>query len=46
MKAIEHYGAALAGDLDSTLAREAWAEAWRLVADLVPMHTRFFCIND
>lgn len=46
VKAIEHYRSALTGDLDSTLAREAWHEAWRLVADLVPMHTRFFCIND
>ena len=37
--AITHYREALAGDLDTTLASEGWQEAWRLAANIPPLHT-------
>lgn len=46
LNAIAHYREALSGDLDAALVREAWQEAWRLVANISPLHTRFVYIYD
>lgn len=44
--AIAHYRQSFAGDRDSPEAREAWLEAWRLIAGLPPSTTHFFCVYD
>ena len=46
-KAIEHYRAALdSSAIDPLSASHAWNEAWRLLAGLAPMETRFVCVYD
>lgn len=46
LNAIAHYREALTGNLDAALASEGWQEAWRLAANIPPLHTRFICIYD
>ena len=45
-KAIEYYRAGLALDRTSSTARRSWTTAWRLIAGLPPLGTRFFCVYD
>jgi hypothetical protein len=44
-KALEHYRAGLGIDSSSENARDAWLQAWRLAAGLLP-ETRYVYIND
>lgn len=44
--ALDHYQAALNMPLDSSAAREAWSEAWRLSAGMMPLRTYFYCLYD
>jgi hypothetical protein len=44
-KALEHYRAGLAGDATSKSAKDAWRQAWHLLAGLLP-RTRNVCIGD
>jgi len=43
---IAHYRQSFVGDRDSPEARDAWLEAWRLIAGLPPSTTHFFCVYD
>jgi hypothetical protein len=46
-RAVEHYVAGFArGGASSPIARDAWAEAWRLMAGLTPQRTFFYCVYD
>jgi|GEM_PF-4976519 len=45
LKAIQHYRLALSRDRTSPTAREAWGEAWRLMAGLPPRDARYFCLD-
>jgi hypothetical protein len=41
-KALEHYRAALSADTTSPTARDAWRQAWHLLAHVLP-RTRYVC---
>jgi hypothetical protein len=47
-QAITHYRAVLEapGDTDPISGSHAWNEAWRLLAGLAPVETRFVCVYD
>jgi hypothetical protein len=45
-KAIMHYRNALPLLRSSTLTREAWHEAWRLIVGLPPTNLRYHCVYD
>jgi len=44
-KALQHYRAGLAVDNSSLNAKDAWGQAWRLAAGLLPSH-RYVCYGD
>ncbi|MDO8666583.1 MAG: hypothetical protein Q7J79_08215 [Gemmatimonadales bacterium] len=45
-KALEHYRLAIPPGDTSRMAREAWQQAWWLMAELPPRGTRFVCVYD
>ena len=46
IRAIEQYRIAFDSANNTPRAREAWPDAWRLVAGLPPSKLHFFCIYD
>ena len=46
MRAIEEFRIAFASSNKTPGAREAWPDAWRLVAGLPPGKIHFYCIYD
>jgi hypothetical protein len=45
-QALRYYRLALEAERDTPRAQEAWAEVWRLTANLIPSRTYFYCMYD